>query len=372
MKILILCPSFFPIRGGAEQTVYELASRLKADNTVVIVTLRWDKSFKRRETVGGLEVHRVGFLRFKGVNLLSKCLSLFFKMTALFRKYRFDVIHMFQVFETGCAAYLFRKAFRVPLLISLVGWDTYDPHIKLAKRHLFLIRKVMNASSLVTAPSRFQAEAANKQGYRRDIVLVPLGSSMHDRVDRAHPDLKKGLHLEGKKIVLSVQRLHPRKGLEDLLAAIPAILAGQKDAHFILVGEGPEEKRLKSQARALGIEAHLTFTGFVPDDDLPSYYAAADLFVLPTLYESFGLVYADALSFGVPVVTTETSGALDIIEARNGILVPVKDPEKLGRAVVEALHKPWDKKAIRESAERFRWDHLVEKYKELYTSIISA
>ena len=372
MKILFLCPSYFPIRGGTEQVIHELASRLKSDNEVVIVTIRWEKRFERHEIMDGIAVHRVGYWRVKGLDMISKCLALLFKTTTLSRRARFDVVHMFHVLETGCAAFLIKKILRRPLVITLAGWETYDPHLKLSRRQGFIVRRAMRASNLITAPSRFQAAAGQRQGYRKEILVVPHGGSMPGKAAPDRTEIKKRLGLEGKKIILSVQRLQPRKGLADLLAAVPSIVTSKPDAHFLIVGEGPEEKNLKTQARELDIEKHLTFAGFVPDADLPAYYAAADLFVLPTLYEAFGLVYIDALSFGVPVVTTENGGALDIIDAQNGILVPPQNPEKLSRAVIEALERSWDKKAIQKSAERFDWSRIVAKYKELYASVVSS
>jgi len=372
MKILVLCPSYFPIRGGTEQAIHELASRLKADSEVVILTIRWDKAWPRRESIDGIEVHRAGYWRVKGLDTISKCLALFFRATALSRRAKFDVVHMFHVLETGCAAYLMKKVLRRPLVTTLAGWETYDPLLKLSKRQAFIVRTAMGASDLVTAPSRFQASAGRQQGYEKEIIVVPHGGSMAGREIRERAEIKKHLGLEGKRIILSLQRLQARKGLADLLAAVPSVVASKRDAHFLIVGEGPEEKNLKEQARVLGIENRLTLTGFVPDADLPAYYSAADLFVLPTLYEAFGLVYVDALSFGVPVVTTENGGALDIINPQNGILIPPNDPEKLGRAVIEALEKPWDKNAIRASAEKFDWTRIVAKYKELYASVTSS
>jgi len=366
MKILVLCPSYFPIRGGTEQVVHELASRLKAENEVVILTIRWDKSWPRRESIDGIDVHRAGYWRVRGLTTISKCVALFFKTTALSRRAKFDVVHMFHVLETGCAAYLMKRVLRRPLVITLAGWETYDPLLKLSKRQAFIVRTVMKASDLVTAPSRFQAAAGQRQGYKKDIVVVPHGGSIAGREIRERAEAKKRLGLEGKKVILSVQRLQPRKGLTGLLAAVPSIVASQPEAHFLIVGEGPEEINLKAQARALGIEKHLTFAGFVPDADLPAYYSAADLFVLPTLYEAFGLVYVDALSFGIPVVTTENGGALDIINPQNGMLVPVNDPEKLGRAAIAALGRSWDRKAIQASAKKFDWARIVAGYKELY------
>lgn len=369
MNILILTPSFFPKRGGTEQVIYELTSRLKNLNNITILTSRLENKWKKFENFNGINIFRVRLSQIKGLRLYINYLTFFFVALKLNKIYKFDLTHMFHAYDCGGTAYLIKKVLKIPLLITLGGWDTYDPIRKIPKRHIPFVRIAMNVSNLITAPSQHLADAGKKQDCKKEIIVIPHGSSMHEKVNLKHADIKSLHNIKNKKLILSVQRLHPRKGLEYLLEAVPNIISQRKDLVFVIVGKGPEEENLKTLADKLRINNHVIFTGFISDNDLPSYYAASDLFVLPTLYEAFGLVYIDALCFGVPIVTTENGGSLDIINKENGILVPAKDPDKLGKAIIKALYKNWDKGAIKAGVEKYRWENIVEKYMKLYRSV---
>lgn len=106
--------------------------------------------------------------------------------------------------------------------------------------------------------------------------------------------------------------------------------------------------------------------GFIEQKILPQYYSIVDLFVLPTLYESFGIVYIEALCFGLPIVTTNSGGSMDIVNQSNGLLVPPKDSQKLSESIIYALNKKWDKKLIMQSAQKYRWENIVNEYVKCY------
>ena len=366
MNILFLTPSYFPIRGGTEQVIYELVSRLKAFHTIKILTLRWEKKWEKLEIIDSVEVYRVGFLNIKGLSLYFKYLSFFLAALRLNKSFKFDIIHMFHVYECGGAAYLLKKMIKTPLIITLAGWDTFSPIRKIPNKYLPVIKATMNAANIVTAPSRHLAVAGKNQGCKRKIEVIPHGSSMHQKILSKNKDIIDELNIRNKKVILSVQRLNPVKGTEYLLKAIPEIIRQHNDIVFIIIGDGQEEKKLKNCVDELNITPYVIFTGFIEQDKLPFYYSIGDLFVLPSLYESFGLVYIDALCFGIPIVTTENGGSLDIINKENGILVPPKDSIKLSEAVIEALNKKWDRNTIKESAEKYRWENIVKAYCKLY------
>ena len=372
MNILFLSPSYFPIRGGTEQVIYSLVSHLKPSHTIKILTIRWEKKWKRFEIIDNIEIYRVGFLNIKGLSLYFKYLSLFFAALKLKKSFKFNIIHLFHVYDCGGAAYLLKKIQKIPLITTLIGWDTYDPIRKIPKRHMPFVRITMNVSDIVTASTRHLVSAAKKQGCKKEIKIITYGTGMHSKVSLKHINIKQKYNIINKKALLSVQRLHPRKGIQYLLRAIPEVIKTNSTIAFIIVGTGPEEGNLKRLTEKLGINNYVIFTGFISDDELPSYYASADLFILPTLYEGFGLVYIDALCFGLPIVTTENGGSLDIVNKDNGILVPPKDPIKLGETIIEALNKKWDSDKIKRGAEKYRWEGIVEEYNRLYKKLTTS
>jgi glycosyltransferase involved in cell wall biosynthesis len=126
----------------------------------------------------------------------------------------------------------------------------------------------------------------------------------------------------GAPLLLSVRRLVPRMGLENLLPAFGLLLREFPALHLALGGSGPLEGRLRSLAASLGLAARVRFLGYVPEPDLPGLYAAADLFVLPTTtLEGFGLVTLEALACGTPVVGTPVGATPEILGGIDRTLV---------------------------------------------------
>jgi glycosyltransferase involved in cell wall biosynthesis len=141
---------------------------------------------------------------------------------------------------------------------------------------------------------------------------------------------KAGLGLEGKTVVLSVCYLTPRKGVKYLVSAFQAI-AGEKDV-LALVGSGPEEAVLRQMSQG---DSRIMFPGYFDGAEKSSWYAAADLFVLPTLHDPWGIVVNEAMAFGLPIITTESAGCVpDIVkDQENGFVVPAGDENALSAAL---------------------------------------
>ncbi|SFF42642.1 Glycosyltransferase involved in cell wall bisynthesis [Fontimonas thermophila] len=166
-----------------------------------------------------------------------------------------------------------------------------------------------------------------------------------------------------KRRILTVGNLKEQKNHALLLRAL-AIL-NDLDARLMLVGCGPLKDALHQQAQELGIADRVIFAGFHAD---PSpFYATADLFVLSSSYEGFGNVIVEALSFGLPVVSTDCpSGPAEILEdGRFGQLVPVGDAVALARGIETALNMPADRDALIRRAADFDPEIAAQKYLEL-------
>ena len=133
-------------------------------------------------------------------------------------------------------------------------------------------------------------------------------------------------------VFLTVCRLEPRKDISTLLLAAKDFLSHNSDVYFLIVGEGVAANELRSQARQLGIERQVIFSGRVSDEELPHYYASGDVFVLPTLYEGFGIVFAEAMAVGLPIISTNISAVPDVV-GDAGILFTPKDVDELTTAL---------------------------------------
>jgi glycosyltransferase involved in cell wall biosynthesis len=179
--------------------------------------------------------------------------------------------------------------------------------------------------------------------------------------------------------ILSVGRLYARKGLFTLIESMPAVVRKFRNAKFIISGKGQsnEMKKLVNHATRLGVKDNIIFTGYFPDSKLPKLYQAADVFAFSTFYENLPFAVLEALSSGLPVVTTTVGGIPEMIESgRNGFLVQPANAKALSDRVLYCLEHP---AAASEMAflarktilERFDWRLIVQKVLKVYDKALS-
>lgn len=169
--------------------------------------------------------------------------------------------------------------------------------------------------------------------------------------------------------LLFVGNLVKRKGIYSLIDAIES-LSPEYDIHLTIVGDGPERNRIRSYARECGIFDRISFEGLV--DDVSPYYNAADLFVLPSYSESFGIVYLEAMSCGIPVIGT--TAVPEIVVPGDGVCsirVDLAEPDSLAEGIATGLTTEWNSDRIREFAAAFSWETSLERYEQIYAEVVA-
>jgi glycosyltransferase involved in cell wall biosynthesis len=179
-------------------------------------------------------------------------------------------------------------------------------------------------------------------GVKSEVISMGVDTS---RFDPSYRDdgLVRRLGI-GRPLVLFVGRLYEQKGVRYLLEAMPRVLQSFPSAGLVVIGQGPLRADLERRAADLGIEGSVRFLGALPPEELPPFYASADVFVAPSIVgdsgdrEAFGLVYAEAMASGCPVIGSAVGGTKELIISRQtGLLVRQKDPEALAAAICEVL-----------------------------------
>jgi D-inositol-3-phosphate glycosyltransferase len=169
------------------------------------------------------------------------------------------------------------------------------------------------------------------------VFIIPHLVDTEVFVPRDKQESRRALGLpEGIPLVLFVGRLDPVKALPDLLLAF-AILSERSECRLVLVGDGPERNRLRQLAGRLRIVDKVQFVGPKPRREVASWMSAADLLVLPSVSEGFGLVLAESIACGRPVVATRCGGPEDIVTPELGRLAPCASPEALSDGIAEVL-----------------------------------
>ncbi len=189
---------------------------------------------------------------------------------------------------------------------------------------------------------------------------------------------------EAAPIVLFIGRLQPLKGLDTLLRAVHLVRQHYPRLHVRIVGGGVDEGdpheaeelgRLRALAEHLDLTPHVAFTKAQPQETLAQYYAAADVLVMPSHYESFGMVVLEAMACGLPVVASRVGGlASTVVHERTGLLVPVGDWYAFAQAIVRVLAVATLRDTFGHAgvqrAQTYAWPRVVERNRQLYHRLI--
>lgn len=228
----------------------------------------------------------------------------------------------------------------------------------------------MEASALARARavatlSRFsRARIAAAHGLREDDVQILPAGVEADRFSPIPDEQRAALRQErgyAGPVLLTVRRLVRRMGIDLLIRALVPVREELPDARLIVAGKGPERASLEKLADSLGVSGAVDFAGFVPDEALPDFYRAADLFVLPTRsLEGFGVATLEALASGTPVVGTPGGATPEILSGLDeNLLAREAAPEAIAETILYWLRRPDDLKALRVRARR----HVEENYR---------
>jgi len=176
------------------------------------------------------------------------------------------------------------------------------------------------------------------------------------------------------KIILFTGYLNERKGGIHLLRAFAFLRAQMPDVHLVLAGEGPEKEKLIDFCHVNGFIDAVTFAGFIPRDDLPSFYAAADVFVLPSLEDTFGVVVSEAMAAGLPVVCSIYAGAAQdlVFDGENGYRVDPIDHQQLAQRLFDILSNPTGAKEMGRASLDIIARHGVEACAQGYLQAIKV
>jgi len=282
---------------------------------------------------------------------------------------RVDAIHAHWLIPQGLIAARLGRQFGVPFIVTSHGGDLYGLRGKLLNK---CKRYVAASSAAMTVVSTAMQGEARALGLTPpSLSVLPMGVDMRERFV---PD--DAIERE-KDELLFVGRLVPKKGVSYLLNAMTSIIARHPAVGLKIAGFGPEEPALRAQVDALGLEAHVSFLGAVPQDRLPELYRRASVLVAPFVRDKSGdqeglpVVLMEAIGCGCPVVAGDVPGLDDLFgEYRYQLAVNAKDAGALADAIGDVLDQPpaalARARAVRADAlERIDWSHIAEGYGEL-------
>jgi glycosyltransferase involved in cell wall biosynthesis len=188
--------------------------------------------------------------------------------------------------------------------------------------------------------------------------------------EQAHARQRLGLSPK-MRIVLSVGHLTRRKGFDLLVGAIAMLR--RHDLRLVVAGDGPERSALEDLARERGIADSVIFGGAIANNDLPDWYAAADLFALASSREGWPNVVCEAQAMGLPVVATSVWGIPEIIDSPSlGVLVDERTEPAIAQALSAALNTDWDRDRIARVGMRRTWDSVADELQAIFATVARA
>lgn len=379
-KILIFSLAYFPRPiGGAEVAIKEITDRTR-DIEFHLVTPRFEEALSREEKIGNVHLHRIG----SGASYFSKML---FIPRAAFSLIRLNRIHRFDALWPVMTYMLFpvvlSRIFGVSLPYALTLQDG-DPYEHVFKRWFIIpllpiLRAGFRGASVIQTISKFLAEWGRRMGTKAPIEVIPNGVDIAhfskdfstDVVNEVKFSLNKKM---GDVFLITTSRLTRKNALDDVIRALPKL---PDNLHFVILGTGKDEAKLKELAERLDVSERVRFVGFVSHEDMPKYLRASDIFIRPSRSEGMGNSFIEAMAAGLPVIATQEGGIADFLfdEKRNpsvpvtGWAVDKDSPEQIAEAVKEIMSDPEKVRAVVKTArvmvsEKYDWDLIARDMKE--------
>lgn len=381
MRILFCNYEYPPLGGGGGVVMAAMARTLARRHEITALSSR-AAGLPAEALDGGVRVVRVPVLfrrKLAVANLPSMAAYLplgLWRGLQLGREQRFDVINTHFAVPTGPLGDWLSRRLGIPNVLSVHGGDLYDPSkASSPHRHGFLRRAVaslLTRADFVVAQSRDTAKNVTQiYGVRREVELIPLGIDRPPQgvqASRAQFDLPQDAF-----VLVTAGRIVARKAapqLMDTLAAVP-------DAYLLVVGDGPEAEAVRRRAAQLGVAERLRMLGYVSEEVKYQAFAAADVFVSTSQHEGFGLVFLEAMAFGLPIVCYNRGGQTDFLASpETGEVVALNDLRGFNDAVRALRQDPQRRGAIRLTnlarVESFFIDRCAERYERIFERAVAA
>jgi len=389
LNVMMLSWEFPPrVIGGISPHVFFLSKSLAKNGAKVYVVTCDFPGAPAHETIEGVEVYRIDsyknpspdfatWVYLMNVNMQKEAAALAGKLA--------DEIDVFHAHDwlVATAGIGLKHVFRRPLLVTMHSTEIgrregthTDTERMIHETEAWL---TYEAWRVICCSEYMVSHVKWAFGLPADkLVMVPNGVNTQVYADVEKQDLKQfrsGFALPEEKIVLFVGRLVYEKGAHVLINAIPKVL-GKVDAKFVVVGSGYMKEQLSNIVRSMGLERKVLFAGFVDDETLLKLQKCADVSVVPSLFEPFGIVALEAMAAKSPVVVADTGGLSEIVEHDvTGVKVYSNNPDSLAWGITKVLLDENYKRHIVENAyrrvqEKYDWDKIAQQTKRIYEGVL--
>ncbi|MFB0565212.1 MAG: glycosyltransferase family 4 protein [Candidatus Aminicenantaceae bacterium] len=390
MRILVLTPTFLPVIGGAELVLWEVYRRLSIKHEVVLLTPKLKESLIKHYSKNEAD-YPVNFqvIRYKDTWTLMSVrghkitggmippfsLSAVFAVKKALKDFNAQVLNVHYTMPTGLAGAIVNTFWKVPTVLSFNGRDVPGPGVPPLWKYWH--RLIARYCTDVTYVSEYCREVIFRT---RGPGLVTWNGVDFDKIRISPSDhLRERLGIEKKANVLfALQRLSKEKKVELLIESMRYIVDSIPDTVMIIGGTGPEKDRLLELSNQLNLSDKIKFAGFIPDTNVGDYFNLCDVFVFNSTYETFGIVLAQAMAHGKPIVSVFSTAIPSVVKNNEcGILVPQDKPKLLANAVIrllqdESLRVKFGNSGMERAKALFDWNTVTKKYEEVFEKATQA
>jgi glycosyltransferase involved in cell wall biosynthesis len=303
----------------------------------------------------------------------SGLISSYFALKKLFRRIKPDIVHA-HLFDDALAAMLAAKAVGIPKRIATKGDASY--HYFHKPQYVRFDRMINKKSTTVIALSDESREfiITKEKAAPEKVKRVHHGLDIAEvtaRNQQVIDSFRERWNLHGKTVVGTVSRFIPWKGYADIVDVVQRVTKVNTNVRFLFCGNGEEEKSIRAKISALKLDEFVVFTGAIAPGHMPSLYGTMNVFLHAARHEPFGLVIAEAMLNGVPVVSTRTGAAADaVISGEHGYLCEYGNTQALADSVLkltdETFAHAMGKKGIRRATELFSIETGYNNHLKIY------
>jgi glycogen synthase len=391
MRVLLISWEYPPvIEGGLGRHVRKLSEHLAREGVEMHVLTRGGGRLPTEEVRHGVVVHRVREPQFpRDVNAFVRWVD---HMNAdmrelaleLCERFEFDLVHSHDWLVASVAEAVARGIGR-PWLVTVHATE-YGRHQGCVQNHpqshIHAVerRMVARADGVITCSQYMRGHVTSVfavSARRITVIQNGIDPGELEAVGDDVAGLRSRFAAPDERLVLMVGRLVYEKGFHLALDALATVIRRLRDVRFVVAGSGTAEQELKRQAQRLGLSKHGTFLGWTGDDMLHSLYRVADLCIVPSIYEPFGLVALEAMASGCLCVVAETGGLREVVPADGtaGVRFRSRDPDALGRVLERVLTDDVARDQLvaegREHVLRFGWPDVARRTLAIYEGLAS-
>lgn len=387
-NVAVFSFAYNPFEGGAEIAAREIIKRLP-ETHFSILTYKFNKNWISQEGRDNAEILRLGKGR-SGDKYYGRIWDKIFyifkawkEAERLHSQKRFDAIWAIMASYGGIAALFFKLRHpRVPFLLTIQEGDS-EKHLLFGKLGLvgILGKYIMRSADYIQAISYYLKDFVKKRGVKCPIEIVPNGVDMGlFNTHYSSSEIKavfENLGIKDDYVVTTVSRLVYKNGIDILIEAIAEFKKKRPNIKCLIIGGGPEYKKLKVKSEKLKVDNNVIFLGQIKQKDIPLYLKISDVFVRSSRSEGLGNVFLEAMAAGVPVIGTPVGGIVDFLQdKKTGFYMKINDFKDLAEKINFIINNSDLRERVVNNAkelikQNYSWDIIARTFRNIFNKLMN-